>query len=250
MVLAHRNSPAVVLWSISNETPDTGLPGGPAIAARLVADVKSIDTTRPVVMGSDRYRSVPKPGSPPDLIVRELDGLGVNYNTAKSMDGLHAAYPGTFFFCSETSSETSARGTYQRPDLLNTGEDYTPGKRNTSSYDNNLASWTMSGEYELKKDRDRLFWQGGFLWSGQDYIGEPTPYNVFPVKSSFFGAVDTAGLAKDAYYHSAWRGPGSWQGRTTAGKRTPADTSLRKSARSAAWRWRSCGRRRRRGRSG
>jgi len=206
MVLAHRNSPAVVLWSIGNETPDTGLPGGPAIAARLVADVKSIDATRPVVMGSDRYRSVPRPGSPPDLIVRGLDGLGVNYNTAKSMDALHAAYPGKFFFCSETSSETSTRGTYQRPDLRNTGENYTPGERSTSSYDNNLASWTMSGEYELKKDRDRLFWQGGFLWSGQDYIGEPTPYNVFPVKSSFFGAVDTAGLAKDAYYlyRSQW----------------------------------------------
>jgi beta-galactosidase len=206
MVLAHRNSPAVVLWSIGNETPDTGRAAGPAIAARLIADVKSIDTTRPVVMGSDRYRSVPKPGSPPDLILRELDGLGVNYNTAGSMDGLHAAYPGTFFFCSETSSETSTRGSYQRPELLNTGEDYTPGQRNTSSYDNNLASWTMSGEYELKKDRDRPFWQGGFLWSGQDYIGEPTPYNVFPVKSSFFGAVDTAGLAKDAYflYRSQW----------------------------------------------
>ena len=206
MVLAHRNSPAVVLWSIGNETPDTGLPGGPAIAARLVADVKSVDGTRPVVMGSDRYRSVPRPGSPPDLILGELDGLGVNYNTAKSMDGLHAAYPGKFFFCSETSSETSTRGTYQRPDLLNTGENYTPGRRATSSYDNNLASWTMSGEYELKKDRDRLFWQGGFVWSGQDYIGEPTPYDVFPVKSSFFAPVDTAGLAKDAYflYRSQW----------------------------------------------
>jgi beta-galactosidase len=206
MVNAHKNSPAVVLWSIGNETPDTGLPGGPAIARRLVADVKAIDTTRPVVMGSDRYRSVPKPGSPPDLIVRELDGLGVNYNTAKSMDGLHAAYPDKFFFCSETSSETSTRGSYQDPQLLNTGENYTPDKRNTSSYDNNLASWTMSGEYELKKDRDRLFWAGGFLWSGQDYIGEPTPYDVFPVKASFFGAVDTAGLAKDAYhlFRSQW----------------------------------------------
>jgi beta-galactosidase len=208
MVLAHRNSPAVMLWSIGNETPDTGLPDGPPIAARLIADVKSIDTSRPVVMGSDRYRSVPSAGSPPDLIVRQLDGLGVNYNTAKSMDGLHAAYPTKFFFCSETSSETSTRGTYQRPDLLNTGPNYTPGKQATSSYDNNLASWTMSGEYELKKDRDRLFWQGGFLWSGQDYIGEPTPYAVFPVKSSFFGAVDTAGFAKDAYhlYRSQWSG--------------------------------------------
>ena len=206
MVHAAKNSPAVVLWSIGNETPDTGSSRGPGIAKQLVADIKSIDTSRPVVMGSDKYRSVPATGSPQDLIVAELDGLGVNYNTAMSMDGLHAKYPDKFFFCSEMGSETSSRGVYQDPQLLNTGENYTPGKRATSSYDNNLASWTMSGEYELKKDRDRKFWNGGFLWSGQDYIGEPTPYDVFPVKASFFGAMDTAGFAKDAYYlfRSQW----------------------------------------------
>ncbi|HEX3389275.1 MAG TPA: glycoside hydrolase family 2 TIM barrel-domain containing protein [Streptosporangiaceae bacterium] len=206
MVNAAKNSPAVVLWSIGNETPDTYMTDGPPIAKQLIADIKSIDTSRPVVMGSDQYRSVPATGSPQDLIVAELDGLGVNYNTAMSMDGLHAKYPDKFFFCSEMGSETSTRGVYQDPQLLNTGENYTPGKRATSSYDNNLASWTMSGEYELKKDRDRKFWNGGFLWSGQDYIGEPTPYDVFPVKASFFGAMDTAGFAKDAYYlfRSQW----------------------------------------------
>src|SRR5216683_3285789 len=158
MVNASKNSPSVVLWSIGNETPDTGRSSGPGIAQKLIADIRSIDTTRPVVMGS------------------------------------------------ETSSEESTRGVYQDPQLLNTGENYTPGKRATSSYDNNLASWTMSGEYELKKDRDRKFWNGGFLWSGQDYIGEPTPYDVFPVKASFFGAMDTAGFPKDAYYlfRSQW----------------------------------------------
>jgi beta-galactosidase len=206
MVNAHKNSPAVVLWSIGNETPDTGLPGGPAIAQRLKNDVLSVDTTRPVVMGSDQYRSVPRAGSPQDQIAQILDGLGINYNTAMSMDGLHAQYPAKFFFESESSSETATRGAYQDPQLLNTGENYTPGKRSASSYDNNLASWTMSGEYALKKDRDRRFFQGQFLWAGQDYIGEPTPYNVFPVKSSFFGAHDTAGFQKDMYhlFKSQW----------------------------------------------
>ncbi|HEY3608075.1 MAG TPA: glycoside hydrolase family 2 TIM barrel-domain containing protein [Pseudonocardiaceae bacterium] len=206
MVNAHRNSPAVVLWSIGNETPDTGLPAGPAIAGRLIAAVRAVDPTRPVVMGSDRYRSVPSPGSPADQILRQLDGLGLNYNTAMSIDALHTAYPDKFFFESESSSETSTRGVYQEPRLLNTGENYTPGRRATSSYDNNLASWTMSGEYSLKKDRDRKFFLGQFLWSGQDYIGEPTPYDVFPVKASFFGATDTAGLPKDAYhlFRSQW----------------------------------------------
>lgn len=206
MVHAAKNSPAVVLWSIGNEVPDASMAGGPEIAAGLIAAVRAIDTTRPVIMGSDRYRSVPAPGTPQDLILRQLDGLGVNYNTAQSIDGLHAAYPDKFFFESESSSETSTRGVYQDPELLNTGENHTPGKRATSSYDNNLASWTFSGEYSLKKDRDRKFCQGQFLWSGQDYLGEPTPYDVFPVKTSFFGAVDSAGLPKDAFhlFRSQW----------------------------------------------
>ncbi|HEU5158583.1 MAG TPA: glycoside hydrolase family 2 TIM barrel-domain containing protein [Streptosporangiaceae bacterium] len=207
MVHAAKNSPAVVLWSIGNEIPDsTNAAVGVPIARRLIADAKSIDTTRPIVMGSDKYRSVPAPGSAQDQILNLLDGMGLNYNTAGSVDALHARYPTKFFFESESSSETSTRGVYQDPDQLNTGENYTPGKRGTSSYDNNLASWTMSGEYGLKKDRDRAYFAGQFLWSGIDYIGEPTPYDVFPVKASFFGAVDTAGFPKDMYwlFRSQW----------------------------------------------
>jgi beta-galactosidase len=201
MVDAAKNSPAVILWSIGNEIPDsTSATVGLPIAKRLIADIKSIDTTRPIVIGSDKYRSVPNPGSGADQILGLLDGLGLNYNTAASVDALHVRYPTKFLFESESSSETSTRGVYQDPDYLNTGENYTPGKRGTSSYDNNLASWTMSGEYGLKKDRDRKYFLGQFLWSGMDYIGEPTPYNVFPVKASFFGAVDTAGFPKDMYY--------------------------------------------------
>ncbi|WP_394841914.1 DUF4982 domain-containing protein [Pendulispora brunnea] len=201
MVHAAKNSPAVVLWSIGNEIPDSNSNEiGVPIAKRLIADVKAIDTSRPVVIGSDKYHRVPEPGSGADHIALLLDGVGVNYDTAAAVDGLHARYPNTFFFESESSSETSTRGVYESPDELNTGENYTPGKRGTSSYDNNLARWTMSAEYGLKKDRDRKFFGGQFLWSGIDYIGEPTPYDVFPVKASFFGAVDTAGFPKDAYY--------------------------------------------------
>ncbi|MFL6074487.1 MAG: glycoside hydrolase family 2 TIM barrel-domain containing protein, partial [Mycobacteriales bacterium] len=206
MVTASRNSPAVVLWSIGNEIPDSTSAAGIPIAQRLIADIHAVDTTRPIVMGSEKYRFLPAPGSPADQILRMLDGLGLNYNTAQSVDALHARYPDKFFFESESSSETSTRGAYQDPQYLNTGENHTPGKRATSSYDNNLASWTMSGEYGLKKDRDRAYFQGQFLWSGIDYLGEPTPYDVFPVKSSFFGAVDTAGFPKDAYwlFRSQW----------------------------------------------
>ncbi|PRY38797.1 glycoside hydrolase family 2 TIM barrel-domain containing protein [Umezawaea tangerina] len=208
MVQAAKNSPAVVLWSIGNEIPDsTSAAIGVPIAKRLIADVRAVDTTRPIVMGSDKYRSVPAPGSAQDQILALLDGMGLNYNTAGSVDELHARYPDKFLFESESASSTSTRGEYQEPDQLNTGENYTPGKRSASSYDNNLASWTMSGEYGLKKDRDRKYFAGQFLWSGFDYLGEPTPFdNAFPVKSSFFGAVDTAGFPKDLYhlFRSQW----------------------------------------------
>ncbi|WP_445054581.1 DUF4982 domain-containing protein [Streptomyces sp. SAS_269] len=206
MVRAGRNSPAVVLWSIGNEIPDSTSTAGLAMADRIIGAIRAADDTRPLVIGSDKYRRVPAKGSAADLMLAKLDGLGLNYNTAQSVDALHAAYPHLFLFESESSSETSTRGTYQEPEHLNTGENHTPGRREVSSYDNNLASWTMSGEYGHKKDRDRKWFTGQFLWSGIDYIGEPTPYDVFPVRASFFGAVDTAGFPKDMYhlFRSQW----------------------------------------------
>ena len=200
MVNEAKNSPAVIMWSIGNEIPDWTSAQALPIERRLIADIRSIDITRPIVAGSDRYRSVPKPGSVADQMVQNLDGLGLNYDTAKTIDGLHAQYPTKFFFESESSSETSTRGYYQDPELLNTGQNFTPGRMELSSYDNNLESWTLSNEYDLQKVRDRQFFAGQFIWSGWDYLGEPTPYTTFPVKTSFFGLVDTAGFPKDGYY--------------------------------------------------
>jgi beta-galactosidase len=206
MVNEAKNSPAVIMWSIGNEIPGWFSTSEIPNEVRLIGDIKAIDPTRPVVAGSDQYRSVPATGSGDDLMLKNLDGLGLNYNPARVVDALHAKYPTKFFFESESSSEESARGVYQDPDYINTGENYTPGKRLPSSYDNNLASWTMSDEYGLKKDRDRQYFAGQFIWSGFDYIGEPTPYSQFPVKTSSFGTIDTAGFPKDAYYafQSQW----------------------------------------------
>ncbi|MBA4494316.1 glycoside hydrolase family 2 TIM barrel-domain containing protein [Paenactinomyces guangxiensis] len=201
MVHAAKNWPAVVAWSIGNEIPESTQAKGVTIAQKLIDAVKSIDTTRPITIGSDKYRKLPSNGSAQDQIAQKLDLLGLNYNIASSIDELHKKYPNLVLYESESSSETSTRGVYHDPDSLNTPRNYTPGLRATSSYDNNLESWTFSGEYGLKKDRDRKYFAGQFLWTGFDYIGEPTPYwNHFPVKSSFFGAVDTAGFPKDAYY--------------------------------------------------
>ncbi len=200
MVDEAKNSPAVIMWSIGNEIPGWGTPQAVPVEQRLIDDIRSIDTSRPVVAGSDRYRSVPATGSAAEQMLQNLDGLGVNYDTAQAIDGLHAKYPSKFFFASESSSETSTRGYYQDPTLLNTGQNFTPGKQELSSYDNNLDDWTLSGDYSLKTDRDRQFFAGQFVWSGWDYIGEPTPYSTFPVKTSFFGLEDTAGFPKDQYY--------------------------------------------------
>jgi beta-galactosidase len=202
MVNEAKNNPAVIMWSIGNEIRGQTVP----VAQRLVDDIKSIDNTRYVVWGSDAYRSLPSPGSVNDQIALLLDGVGLNYNTAKSVDALHERYPTKFLFESESSSETSSRGVYQDPDYVNTGENNVPGRRGASSYDNNFASWTMPNEYGLKKDRDRQYFLGQYIWSGFDYIGEPTPYGVFPVKVSSFGTIDTAGFPKDSYYlfRSQW----------------------------------------------
>ncbi|MEU5640757.1 glycoside hydrolase family 2 TIM barrel-domain containing protein [Streptomyces milbemycinicus] len=207
MVGTARNSPAVIMWSIGNEITDSTTTPGLAMAQRIIDAIKEHDDTRPIVIGSNKYRGgPPAAGSPADLMLAKVDGLGLNYNIAWTVDALHARYPRLFLFDSETSSETSSRGAYQEPQHLNTAENQTPGRREASSYDNNLVSWAASGEYELKKERDRPFLAGQFLWSGIDYIGEPTPYKVFPVKSSFFGAVDTAGFPKDMYhlFKSQW----------------------------------------------
>ena len=146
-----------------------------------------------------------------------LDGYGLNYNTAKSVDGLISRYSigdgtllekatKTFFFESESSSQTSSRGVYLDPQFTNTGINQTPGKRGGSNYDNDFAAWTMSNEYGLKKDRDRKSFIGQFIWTGFDYLGEPTPYSVYPVGVSSFGTIDTAGFAKDSFYlyQSQW----------------------------------------------
>jgi len=224
MVERDKNEPSVLMWSVGNEVRGVGTKpawydvtkydpgnlvaqGGSALAfneyseaVRLGQDIRSLDPNRPVIMGGDQQRSVPAATSTWGRVNKYLDGYGLNYNTATSVDGLINTFPNTFFFESESSSQTSSRGVYLDPTLLNTGSNLTPGKRGGSNYDNDFASWTMSNEYGLKKDRDRKGFAGQFIWSGFDYLGEPTPYSVFPVGVSSFGAIDTAGFPKDSYY--------------------------------------------------
>ncbi len=227
MVKRDRNEPSVFMWSIGNEVRGVGarptwydsskydvaeLGGANNMneyteAVRLTEDIKAVDDDRLVIMGGDQQRAVPAWDSGWGRINRYLDGFGLNYNTATSVDQLTERFHSTtFFFESESSSQTSSRGVYLDPKLRNTGINQTPGRRGGSNYDNDFASWTMSNEYGLKKDRDRKSFAGQFIWSGFDYLGEPTPYNVYPVGTSSFGAIDTAGFPKDSYYlfRSQW----------------------------------------------
>lgn len=236
MVKRDKNEPSIIAWSIGNEVRGVGTkpswydltkydvlgvnPGSMneyTEAVRLLGDVDAADGTRYVLMGGDQERSVPSATATWGLVNQVLDGYGLNYNTAKSVDGLISRFSvgdgtllsagtKTFFFESESSSQTSSRGVYLDPQFTNTGINQTPGHRGGSNYDNDFASWTMSNEYGLKKDRDRKSFIGQFIWTGFDYLGEPTPYSVYPVGVSSFGTIDTAGFPKDSFYlyQSQW----------------------------------------------
>ena len=236
MVNRDKNEPSVIAWSIGNEVRGVGnkpawyQPGQYDLlgvnpgnmneyteAVRLRTDIEAIDNTRVVVMGGDQERSVPEANSTWGYVNQVLDGYGLNYNTAKAVDGLISRYSvgdntllanstKAFFFESESSSQTSSRGVYLDPQFRNTGINQTPGSRGGSNYDNDFASWTMSNEYGLKKDRDRKRFVGQFIWTGFDYLGEPTPYGVYPVGVASFGTIDTAGFEKDSFYlyQSQW----------------------------------------------
>ena len=224
------NEPSVVMWSIGNEVGGVGTrpswynwndfwrEGDPTPTGytattinhyteglRLRNYMKEVDQTRYIVIGEHQYRNPPVSGAW-DLVAQMLDGFGLNYNTAASVDRLHQIYPSKFLFESESSSQTGVRGVYFTPQFANTAPNQTPGNRGVSSYDNQFASWTMPNEYGLKKDRDREFFLGQFIWSGFDYLGEPTPFSVYPYGNSNFGCIDLAGFPKDSFYlyRSQW----------------------------------------------
>ena len=168
------------------------------IAQSLISAVKAKDTTRAIGQAFAN-------ASPGAAMAPMEDVVGLNY-APYVYDSLHSSNPSWKFFASESSSAVRSRGVYKTPVTTNI---LTSSDNQCSSYDNSVVSWGTSAEGSWSSVNTRAFIAGEFIWTGFDYIGEPTPYG-WPSKSSYFGAIDTAGFPKDIFYfyQSKWNAAG------------------------------------------
>lgn len=199
MIKRDRNHPSVIMWSIGNEIREQGMPEGKEMTRFLTKICHDLDPTRPVSAGFNNHNAAIKNG-----LAAEVDLVGFNY---KPNDYLkkHKEYPNFTIYGSETASTVSSRGVYKFPVIETKKAWYTDYQ--LSSYDLETCSWATTPDFEFQYQDDSEFISGEFVWTGFDYLGEPSPYNEgTPAKSSYFGIVDLAGLPKDRYYlyQSKW----------------------------------------------
>ncbi len=206
-IVRDRNHPSVIIWSIGNEILEQWHPEGTEMTAKLAQIVRNLDSTRSITTGNNEYK-------PHNTLIQSgaLDLIGYNYGHA-DFEKFQDWYSDKVFIATETTSALATRGSYDMPSdsirkwpyrwdlpLLDGNADNT-----CSSYDNCHAPWgsTHADTWKLVKKHDYL--SGMFVWTGFDYLGEPTPY-LWPSRSSYFGIVDLAGFPKDVYYmyQSEW----------------------------------------------
>ncbi len=203
-VLRDRNHPSVIIWSIGNEIPQQGDTSALRIAPELAGIIHSLDTTRPITTANNN------PGTGNQIIKSgAIDLVGYNYHE-KEYAGFHDRYPGKKFIATETTSGLETRGWYEMPsDSIRVWPSYDKkygnDEHNVSAYDNTRPPWGSTHEATWKVMKKYDFLSGMFIWTGFDYLGEPTPYS-WPSRSSYFGIVDLAGFPKDVYYmyQSEW----------------------------------------------
>ena len=183
-----RNHPSVAIWSIANEEFTVqGTPAGRQVAATVQDIIKRLDPTRPVTYNAP--------------VGNELAGIneiievrGWSYHVGKDMDDYHAAHPRQPNVGSEQGSTVSTRGIYSND----------PRRGYVSAYDDNVTSWSSTAKDWWGFFQARPWLSGGFIWTGFDYRGEPTPYS-WPCINSHFGVLDTCGFPKDNFWnYQAW----------------------------------------------
>ena len=208
MVERGKNNPAIFMWSIGNEIGEAnGDAHSLATVKRLVKVIKDVDKTRYVTMGADKFRFGNGSGGH-EKIAEELDAVGFNYSE-DNYKKLRAKHPNWLIYGSETSSATRTRGSYYRPEQELKHSNGPERNYEQSDYGNDRVGWGKTATDSWTFDRDNAGYAGQFIWTGTDYIGEPTPWhnqNQTPVKSSYFGIVDTAGIPKHDFYlyQSQW----------------------------------------------
>ena len=199
LVHATRNHPSIVLWSSGNEVPDQWGTEGVKRAKWLQDIFHREDPTRPVTVGMDQVKATIESG-----FGALLDVPGLNYRV-HLYEEAYEKFPQGFLLGSETASTVSSRGIYKFPvekGIMKTYDDF-----QSSSYDLEYCSWSNLPDDDFVLQDDKPWVIGEFVWTGFDYLGEPTPYDeAWPSRSSYFGINDLAGLPKDRYYlyRSRW----------------------------------------------
>ena len=199
LVLRSRNHPSIVMWSIGNEIPEQWNEEGREISRRLQDICHRLDPSRPVTQGMDRADGATKTG-----FMQVMDVPGFNYRV-HLYDEYISQLPQKFILGSETGSTISSRGVYYFPVEVTDHPYHDDGQ--CSSYDIEYCWWSNLPDDDFMLNDDRNYTTGQFVWTGFDYMGEPTPYDEYwPSRSSYFGICDLAGLPKDRYYlyRSVW----------------------------------------------
>ena len=195
-----RNNASVVMRSIGNEVPSQWKPEGLVVARWLQGLCHQEDPTRPVTCGMDQYNAVVVNG-----FAEQLDIVGFNYKVDRYIPA-YELLPQRLILGSETASTVSSRGVYHFPAAI--GSAIMHDDHQSSSYDTEFCWWSNIPDNDFAADEDYPWCMGQFVWTGFDYLGEPSPYDTdaWPNHSSVFGIIDIASIPKDRYYlyRSQW----------------------------------------------
>lgn len=193
LILNHRNHPSIIMWSVGNEIPEQWKPEGVERYKHLTALCHRLDPSRQVTCGMDQPDGTMWAG-----FAQVADVPGYNYRVHK-YEEMMKRLPQGFLLGSETASTVSSRGEYFFPDTVAPNKEHANGQ--CSGYDVECCWWSNLPDDDWKMQDDYNWVTGEFVWTGFDYLGEPTPYDKYwPSRSSYFGIVDLAGLSKDRFY--------------------------------------------------